>query len=129
MDQNDWAADNVAFGMGGALLQKIDRDTQKMAIKCSYIEGETFDEARWQSGRPMLDEGAVKWHRDVFKQPKTDAGKNSKRGRLKLVKREDGFHTESAGLSDAKDELVEVFRDGEVLVHHTLPEVRERAAL
>jgi nicotinamide phosphoribosyltransferase len=30
-----WSADNIAFGMGGALLQQIDRDTQKFAMKCS----------------------------------------------------------------------------------------------
>lgn len=31
-----WSADNVAFGSGGALLQRMDRDTQKCAFKCSY---------------------------------------------------------------------------------------------
>lgn len=30
-----WSIDNVNFGSGGALLQKIDRDTQKCAYKCS----------------------------------------------------------------------------------------------
>ena len=33
---NQWSADNVAFGSGGALLQKLHRDTQKCAYKCSY---------------------------------------------------------------------------------------------
>ena len=39
---NKWSADNVAFGSGGALLQKLHRDTQKCAYKCSYaiIDGE-----------------------------------------------------------------------------------------
>ena len=32
-----WAADNLAFGSGGALLQKLNRDTQKCAFKCSEI--------------------------------------------------------------------------------------------
>ena len=32
---NGWSGDNVAFGMGGGLLQKVDRDTQKFAFKCS----------------------------------------------------------------------------------------------
>ena len=36
MDAN-WAAENVAFGSGGALLQKLNRDTQKCAFKCSEI--------------------------------------------------------------------------------------------
>ncbi len=30
-----WAAENIGFGSGGALLQKMDRDTQKFAFKCS----------------------------------------------------------------------------------------------
>ncbi|MET0254213.1 MAG: nicotinate phosphoribosyltransferase [Luteibacter sp.] len=62
-----YAADNIAFGMGGALLQRLDRDTQKFALKCSAarIDG------RWV---------------DVYKQPVTDAGKTSQRGRLTLIR-------------------------------------------
>ena len=36
MLKNKWSADNLAFGSGGALLQRVDRDTQKCAYKCSY---------------------------------------------------------------------------------------------
>jgi nicotinamide phosphoribosyltransferase len=32
-----FSATNVAFGMGGALLQKLNRDTQQFAIKCSEV--------------------------------------------------------------------------------------------
>ena len=41
MEKHKWSADNLAFGSGGALLQKLNRDTQKCAYKCSYaiIEG------------------------------------------------------------------------------------------
>lgn len=62
-----WSADNIAFGMGGALLQALDRDTQKFAMKCSSIvvDGE---------------------NRDVMKDPITDSGKKSKAGRVKLWK-------------------------------------------
>src|SRR6185312_16278586 len=62
-----YSADNIAFGMGGALLQKIDRDTQKFALKCSAarIDG------RWM---------------DVFKDPVTGHAKASKRGRLTLAR-------------------------------------------
>ena len=37
-----WSTDNIAFGSGGGLLQKVNRDTQKCAYKCSYaiINGE-----------------------------------------------------------------------------------------
>jgi nicotinamide phosphoribosyltransferase len=31
-----WSTDNMVFGSGGSLLQKVDRDTQKCAYKCSF---------------------------------------------------------------------------------------------
>ena len=51
-----YSADNIGFGMGGALLQKIDRDTCFWAMKCSAIEIDGI------------------WH-EVFKQPIHDSGK------------------------------------------------------
>jgi len=58
---NGWSIDNIAFGMGGGLLQKVNRDTFKYAMKASaaHINGELVD---------------------VFKEPVTDKGKKSKRG-------------------------------------------------
>ena len=49
-----YAADNVAFGMGGALLQRLDRDTQKFALKCSAarVDGEWVDVYRIRSPMP-----------------------------------------------------------------------------
>ena len=32
-----WSIDNIALGSGGALLQKLDRDTNKFAFKCSNV--------------------------------------------------------------------------------------------
>jgi nicotinamide phosphoribosyltransferase len=63
--ESGWSIENCVFGMGGALLQKVDRDTQKWAFKCSA----------------MCING--KWVH-VFKDPKTDPGKTSKKGRLSL---------------------------------------------
>lgn len=60
-----WSADNVAFGMGGALLQKVDRDTMQFAIKCSSVRVDGVD-------------------REVCKTPVTDTGKRSKAGDLTL---------------------------------------------
>ena len=37
MKDAGWSADNIVFGSGGALLQKMDRDTQKCAFKCSQV--------------------------------------------------------------------------------------------
>ena len=106
-----WSADNIAFGMGGALLQGMNRDTQRFAFKASQIRG-TYGE------------------RDVFKQPVTDTGKNSKRGRLRLVDLDGHICTiaEHEG-SDEDDLLQTVYEDGVILNHTTFAEVRERAAI
>lgn len=106
---NGFSADNIAFGSGGGLLQKLNRDTCKFAFKCSSIKvnGE---------------------ERDVWKSPVGDSGKNSKRGKLKLVKTEKGFETRSFS-SDGEDTLVEVFRDGELIKNWSFDEVRERAKI
>ncbi|VDM95346.1 unnamed protein product [Thelazia callipaeda] len=110
--RNKWSADNIVFGTGGALLQKLDRDTQKCAFKCSHvvINGES---------------------RDVWKSPTTDAGKQSKRGRLILERREDGsLVTVEKGQGDSsKDVLVTVFENGRLLVDYSLEEIRDRAEL
>jgi nicotinamide phosphoribosyltransferase len=58
-----WSADNIAFGMGGALLQQVNRDTFSWAMKCNAIAY------------------ADDWI-PVCKKPKTDAGKASKAGRI-----------------------------------------------
>ena len=66
MAEKGWAVDNVLFGSGGALLQKLNRDTQKCAFKCSEITK--------KGGATTL----------VFKDPITDKGKQSKKGKLSL---------------------------------------------
>ncbi len=108
----NWSADNIGFGMGGALLQGINRDTQEFAFKASQIRGTYGD-------------------RDVFKQPVTDSGKNSKRGRLVLVDVPgDGLTTFSAGPDlDESDVLQTVYEDGQLMHRTTFAEVRERAAI
>lgn len=106
MKQNGYSASNIVFGMGGALLQKLDRDTQKFAFKCSEVtvNGEK---------------------RRVFKDPVTDPGKRSKAGRLALV-RENGKMVTVEG--EPKDDLlVPVFENGQVLRRYTLDEVRANA--
>jgi len=106
-----WSADNVAFGSGGALLQKLNRDTQKCAYKCSYaiVNGEA---------------------RDVYKAPITDAGKKSKRGRLALVKVDGKYTTVEHHTAEyPNDELKDVFLDGELKNVQTFTAIRDRAAL
>merc|ERR1712137_1379136 len=109
MEKSGWAATNVCFGSGGALLQKMDRDTQKCAFKCCEI---IID------GKP----------RPVYKDPITDQGKKSKQGRLKLVRQKGGITTLTDGRgSEADDLLVEVFCNGKVTKTFDFNEVRTEA--
>ena len=106
-----FSAENVAFGMGGALLQKVDRDTQRFAYKASA----------------GLIDGA---YRGIYKDPVTDPGKRSKDGVLDLVL-EDGRMTTRAYYTfdtDFPGSLMRtVFKDGELTVRDTLDDIRARA--
>jgi len=66
MQQEGFAAENVVFGMGGALLQKVNRDTLRFAMKANEIvvNGEA---------------------RDIHKDPRTDPSKASKAGVQSVV--------------------------------------------
>jgi len=111
-----FCATNVAFGMGGGLLQKWDRDTQRFAFKCSAISVD----GEW---------------RDVFKSPITDPGKNSKAGRLKLIRdlAFQGFHSVplNAKLKEGEyeDILLPVFKNGEILKEYSFDEVRSNSRI
>jgi nicotinamide phosphoribosyltransferase len=69
---------------------------------------------------------------DVYKDPITDQGKRSKRGRLKLIKNVDGYTTVTNhdNMFDAlQDELVTVFENGTLVTEYTFDEVRARAQI
>ena len=51
-------------------------------------------------------------------------GKHSKRGRLRLARREKGFRTQPF-VEGGEDVLEDVFLNGDLLREHTLDEVRE----
>jgi nicotinamide phosphoribosyltransferase len=142
MHQKKLATENLVFGSGGALLQRLDRDTFKCAFKCSEIT---------VNGKSN----------PVFKDPATDPGKASKQGRLTLQRaidtvvsaadtykssKESGvaggkghihryetnseYVTVAEGKGDkSKDLLVEVFRDGRIIKEWSFNEVRTRADL
>ena len=63
----------------------------------------------------------------------TRSFKKSKQGKLKLVKNEDGSYrtvtSMDADFESVKDELVEVFRMGEITKEWTFEEIRERAKI
>ncbi len=108
-----FSADNVAFGQGGALLQAIDRDTMKFAMKASCI-GIRID-------------GKLVW-RDVFKDPITDPGKKSKKGKLMLVKENNEYKTIPLDWNRANEDLLKThYKDGLTYNETTFAEIRERA--
>jgi nicotinamide phosphoribosyltransferase len=104
-----YSANNVAFGMGGALLQRVHRDQYAFAFKASYAE--------------IAGKG-----RDIFKSPKGDPLKASKRGKLAVVNNGNGFECiPLENLSSSTNHLVPVFDTGKVLVSPTMGEIRERS--
>jgi nicotinamide phosphoribosyltransferase len=103
-----YSADNVVFGQGGALLQIVNRDDQKFAMKCSAA----------------LVDG--KWV-DVYKDPIHDKGKQSKKGRVTLFKTEDGF---VSGIENGEPEALEtVFVNGVLIRDMTFDEIRANATI
>ncbi|MEN0052108.1 MAG: nicotinate phosphoribosyltransferase [Mucilaginibacter sp.] len=114
---NSISAENLAFGMGGALLQKIDRDTQQFALKCSsaVINGQEVDVAK--SPTEMDAEGNI-----------TSSFKKSKAGRLKLVKINEVFKTVNQHEHpELTDELHTVFENGKLVKTISFEEVRANA--
>lgn len=107
-----FSASNIAFGIGGSLLQKVNRDTLRFAYKCSAV---------------VID-GKL---REVYKQPVTDTGKISKRGRLDLILRDGRYETvklEDAETLQAENSALQtVFENGELLIDDNLDEIRRRA--
>ena len=107
-----FSASNIAFGMGGALLQKCDRDTMSFAYKASAAKVNGV------------------W-RDVYKDPVTDSGKRSKRGLLGLA---EGYRTVAVRDGDFQpveggvNLLEPVWRNGELLRDESLAQIRARAA-
>ena len=106
-----FSADNITFGMGGGLLQQVNRDTMSWAMKASAIS----------------INGAWK---DIYKDPVTSHSKRSKKGRLALIKDSNGqLQTIKADdLKDKKDNLLrDVYIDGKLLIDENLTTIRERA--
>lgn len=106
-----FSLENIAFGMGAELQQKVNRDTSKFAMKLSAIKRNE----QWQ---------------DAFKQPITDPGKVSKKGVLKLISINGEFKTVRADdeqYASLEDNLEVVFKNGKLLKEYNLNQVRELA--
>ena len=105
-----YSASNLAFGMGGGLLQQVNRDTQKFAFKCAAA----FIHEAWV---------------DVMKEPVTDPSKRSKAGHQALLRdcgNGLGFHTVRGPHKD--DCLEVVYENGTLVRTYTMDDLRARSS-
>lgn len=105
-----YSADNIVFGMGGALLQHCDRDWLKFAMKASAL----CVNGIWV---------------DLYKDPDTDSVKRSKKGRVTTYKDSNGkYFSDRIELQETNhtivDQMVTVWEDGDHLVEWTFGEIR-----
>ena len=110
LNRRGWSTNQLGFGMGGALLQRLHRDTQRCAFKCSYVE--------------VNGKG-----RDVHKSTAQDPSKASMAGRLKLVTHDKGFLMtvcEDAPDYPREDILEQVFLNGGLTRDENLDTIRKR---
>jgi nicotinamide phosphoribosyltransferase len=119
VDYHGYSMDNFAFGMGGGLLQKVNRDSLKFAMKCSAI-----------NITEECDLNGSVW-REVFKDPITDPGKTSKKGLVSLFKDRatNEFYTSDTTKADWDniDAMQTVFLNGNLLVNDTFEAIRARS--
>ncbi len=98
-----WSVTNIAVGSGGGLLQKVNRDTLKCAIKAS-----------------LATVGGIE--RQICKKT---PGKESKRGRITVECEEDTFVVKQEGKGDPdKDVLSVVYEDGKAIGCNSVKSVR-----
>jgi nicotinamide phosphoribosyltransferase len=102
-----YSADNVAFGMGGEMLQTPNRDTNKFAMKASAA----------------IVNGTM---RNVSKEPVGDKSKKSKEGILKVVDTGTGLSTVDHKFG-GWDRLEPVYLNGQVLRDQKFAEIRKLA--
>lgn len=95
-----YSAENVGFGMGAGLLQKLNRDTMSFATKLSYIE---------------YSDGTI---REVMKCPQTDLTKYSLPGILKVYRDKNGVPIVESGTEKdvgSEDNLLKLVYDNKPL--------------
>lgn len=116
MDEHQYSIENLLFGMGGKLVHPVNgRDNMSFAMK----------------GSAQSDAGIV-WE-DLFKDPITDVGKRSLRGRVTTYrcKESNNIIAERVELQDVnpflEDMMIDVFDHGELLNECTFDEVQELA--
>jgi nicotinamide phosphoribosyltransferase len=112
MVEEGFAIDNIAFGMGGGLLQQVNRDTLRFAMKANALK----------------DESGI-WH-DVSKSPATDPTKGSKSGRQSVVFDKGTLLAKRLDqLGSDQDQLVPVWRNGDLLIRHDFEKIRKHSEI
>jgi len=124
-----YCASNVAFGMGGGLLQKVNRDSMSFATKLCRVDvrgqeggapggGGGADAGGGQGGGGRGQGGGQGGGRDVMKRPRTDPSKASFPGTL-AVKRVGGvptvFPADGGEVAPEEDMLRVVYACGPVM--------------
>lgn len=108
-----YSAQNVAYGMGGGLLQKVNRDTMQFATKLSKI---------------VYADGQV---REVMKNPKGEKSKQSLPGELFVYRTADGLPIvvpfDAHACENGPAELKTVYDQGKVIEWDDFETVRARA--
>lgn len=111
MHKRKLSSENVAFGMGGGLLQQVNRDSMHFAMKANAakVNGE------WRA---------------VNKKPSDSGLKESKPGRLALIKENGEYKTVARdSVSESENLLETVFRNGKLLKRQSFKEIIARSEL
>ena len=105
-----FASCNICFGIGSfSFVGNVTRDTFSMAMKCTYVE---------------VDHVGI----EVYKDPKTDPGKKSAKGLLR-VEMENGnyvLYDQQSWEQEAQGCLQTVFKDGKVIRDESITTIRDR---
>ena len=108
LEKKGFASNNIIFGIGSYTFNFSTRDTLGFAMKATYGE---------INGKGI----------EIFKDPKTDSGKKSAKGLLKVIKDSEGEYLLLDQQSDDNGgELNTIFEDGEFMNLSTFDEIRER---
>lgn len=129
MAEAGFSAENVVFGMGGSLLQKVSRDDHSFAMKTNAMKE--------MAPVGLLGGNMETGWQDVQKKPKTDMSKASKGGRQAVVFYDDAYHamredqllkTVNSG-HGTKNWLEDVWDTGKTIRTQNFQSVRDNAKI
>ncbi len=119
LQQAGISAENLVLGMGGALLQRVNRDTQEFALKCSYAE---INGKKADVQKLPVELDADGHLRTSFKK--------SKAGKLRLIKDAEGWKTVAEGERPGEEDVLEtVFENGTIIKDQYFEDIRKRARI